>query len=342
MIRTLNAIVNGQVLSESEAQAAMSLILSGQATPEQIGAFLTAFHFRPPSGAELTGFAKILRAQAHKVSLDSTIADSAVDVCGTGGDGLGSFNVSTCVAFVVAASGHPIAKHGNRAVSSKCGSFDVLEKLGVPFAEDASSTNAMLNRFSLAFLYAPSFHPVLKSLALLRRSLGFRTVFNALGPLLNPTGVKRQLIGVYSDLLILPVAETLRTLGAKRAMVVHGEDGTDEISTSAPTRIAYLNDEKIELIHVRPEDFQITSVPNAAIVGGDATRNAELFRQALSRQPSAYRDIVLINAAAALVVSGKTDHLQDGFALARETVECGKALDLLNSMIQNAKAEVKA
>lgn len=340
MVRALKAVMEGRTLPEAEARSAMIALLSGETPIEQIAAFLTSFHFRPPTGEELAGFVSALRGQALTVDLDASVAHDLIDVCGTGGDGLGSFNVSTCVAFVVAASGQSIAKHGNRAVSSRCGSFDVLEALEVPFAEDAESTRAMLEAHGLAFLFAPSFHPALKRLAPLRRNLGFRTVLNALGPLLNPVGVRRQLIGVYSDHLLVPMAEALGRLGADRALIVRGEDGSDEISISAATRMAFLDRGRIEVSQIEPEDFGLARAPVTTIAGGDPRENAERLRFALSGEPSPCRDIVLLNAAAALMVGGKAVDIREGLWIAAEAIDSGRARTLLKEMARRNASSV--
>lgn len=332
MTETLKLLVNGFDLEADSAESIMSEIISGQIRPEQVGAFLATLHFRPPTSRMLAGFARAFRKHTVSVPLNPEIANDVVDVCGTGGDGLQSFNVSTAVAFVTAASGQPVAKHGNRAVSSRCGSFDVLEALGVPFADTPEEATQSLRRHRLAFMYAPSFHPALRELTPVRRALGFRTVFNVLGPLLNPAGVRRQLVGVYSPDLVEPVAETLGELGAIEAMVVHGADGADELSISAPTKIAHLRDGRVQIRTVAPENFGLNRAVPESIAGADPMQNARILANVLSGEPGPRRDMVILNAAAALVVGGRAHDLQEGVKIARTTLESGKARALLDEM----------
>lgn len=332
MTEELKQLVNGHDLEADSSESLMNHIISGETRPEQIGALLATLHFRPPSAKMLAGFVRSFRRRKVDITLGPELADQAVDVCGTGGDGLKSFNVSTAVAFVAAAAGQPVAKHGNRAVSSRCGSFDVLEALGVPFADTPEEATLSLRRYRLAFMYAPSFHPALRELTPLRRSLGFRTVLNALGPLLNPAGVRRQLIGVYSPSLVTPVAEALGELGAIEAMVVHGTDGADEVSISAPTHIAHLRDGAVHHMTIAPENFGLKRSPAEAIEGGDASQNARILASVLRGEPGPRRDIVLLNTAAALVVGGKAESLHAGIELADHALRAGKAHALLDQM----------
>jgi anthranilate phosphoribosyltransferase len=328
--RILKTLMDGQVLAESEAEQMMLAILSGEAHPEQIGAMLTALHFRAPVADELSGFVKALRSQTESIHCENS--ENILDVCGTGGDGVGSFNVSTSVAFVVAATGQKVAKHGNRAVSSRCGSFDVLEALGVPFATTPAEALADLSRHNLSFLFAPAFYPVLQKLGPLRRNLGVRTVFNALGPLLNPLRVGRQLMGVYSETLLIPVAEAFRNLGAKEVLIVRGEDATDELSLAASTRLVHLKNGHIEIRSIHPSELGLTSQPLSAIAGGDSHENARLLLGVLQGQKNAYRDVTLLNASAALMVAGQAKDLSHGVTLASEAIDSGRALLLLENM----------
>lgn len=332
MTETLKLFVNGFELDADSSEAIMNEIIAGRMRPEQVGAFLATLHFRPPTARMLAGFVRAFRKHTVTVPLNPDLTNTLVDVCGTGGDGLQSFNVSTAVAFVTAAAGQPVAKHGNRAVSSRCGSFDVLEALGVPFADTPEEAAQSLKRHRLAFMYAPSFHPALRELAPVRRALGFRTVFNVLGPLLNPAGVRRQLVGVYSQDLVVPVAETLGELGAIEAMVVHGADGADELSISAPTKVAHLRDERVHLSIVAPEDFGLNRAVPEAIVGSDPDVNARILANVLSGEPGPRRDMVILNAAAALVVGGRAQDMHEGISIARTTLETGKARALLDEM----------
>jgi anthranilate phosphoribosyltransferase len=333
----LKKLLTGQSLSETEAEATMVKILNGTARDEQIGAFLTTLHFRAPVAEELSGFVKALRSQSESVRCEFS-PDELLDVCGTGGDGSGSFNVSTAVAFVVAGAGQKVAKHGNRAVSSRCGSFDVLEALGVPFAMNGDQASEFLHAFGVCFLYAPAFYPVLQRLGPLRKSLGVRTVFNVLGPLLNPLCPSRQLMGVYAENLLSPVAECLNKLEATETLVVRGEDGTDEISLSGLTHMRHLKNGQVQALKIRPEELKISSQPVSAISGGDVATNAELLLSVLKGTPGAYRDVTLLNAAAALMVGGKASSLSEGLGLAQESLDSGKALSVLSSIRENSVA----
>lgn len=328
MSQILKSLFEGKSLTEAEAVQAMQSILSGELASEQIGAMLTIWHYRPPVAAELTGFVNAIRSQSERVRSSFQSCD-LLDVCGTGGDGSGSFNVSTTVAFVVAAAGQLVAKHGNRAVSSKCGSFDVLEALGIPFAETFHEAEISLAEFGITFLYAPAFYPVLKKLGPIRRSLGVRTIFNALGPMLNPLCAGRQLMGVYSESLMLPVAKAFQQLGASRSLIVRGEDGSDEVSLAGKTKMIFLEREGVTESFVHPTDFGISTAPLSAIAGGDAGENARLVLSVLKGEPGAYREVVLLNSAAAFLVGGKVRSLQEGLTLAAETIDAGKALKLV-------------
>lgn len=325
MISALQKVLSGGVLTREQAQATLARVLSGEAAPEQTGALLAAYALRDPVATELAGFASAVRALAPTGLGRSGL----LDVCGTGGDGLGTFNVSTGVAFVVAACGQPVAKHGNRAVSSRCGSFDVLEALGVRTAADVAEAGVQLDRFGLSFLFAPRFHASLATVGALRRNLGVRTVFNILGPLANPVGVDRQLVGVYSPRLVEPVARALQELGATRALVVSGLDGMDEIGLEGLTRAALLESGQVRLFDIDPQALGLARPARESIVGGDASLNARLLQTALSGAPGAPADIVALNAGAALFAAGRVIDLAAGLALAREALETGRARALL-------------
>lgn len=256
-----------------------------------------------------------------------------MDTCGTGGDRKGTFNISTASAFVVAAAGQPVAKHGNRAVSSRSGSADILEALGVRLLTDPRAMETCLDELGLAFLYAPALHPAMKEAAPIRRALGLRTIFNILGPLTNPAGAPFQLVGVYEARLVPLVAEALRQLGVKRALVVHGEDGLDEVSLSAPTLVAEVEEGRVKTYRVRPEDMGLPRRSPEAIRGGDANENAVILRKVLSGEESPYRDVVLLNSGAALYAAGRTLTWKEGVELARETILSGKALALLEDFV---------
>jgi anthranilate phosphoribosyltransferase len=335
MIKTMNTLLEGKSLSREQAQDAMSKVIEGLVTPEQVGAFLIALRIKQESVEEISGFLDCLRKRAVKVPISSKDLEDLMDVCGTGGDASGTFNVSTTVAFVVAAAGQPIAKHGNRSVSSRSGSFDVLEELGLTYTSDPEKVSHSIRDFGIGLFFAPAFHPSLKTLAALRKNLGVYTIFNALGPLLNPAGVKRQLIGVYSPLLLEKMANVLSQSGAEEAMIVRGEDGMDEISLSSPTQVSHLKAGKVRNYTLTPEEVGLKSAPAESLKGGSARENAQILLQILRSEAGPKRDIVLFNAAAALMVGGKASDLKEGVARAREAIDSGKALALLKRMGAN-------
>lgn len=321
----LKRVSAGQTLSETDAHAAFGEIMAGEITPVRIAAFLTALAVRKPTVEEITGAARAMRGAMRKVNAPA----GAIDVCGTGGDGHGTLNVSTAVAFVVAACGVPVAKHGNRSASSLTGAADVLEVLGVPVKLEAEAASKALHENNFAFLFAQLYHPAMKHVGPVRAELGFRTIFNILGPICNPAGVKRQLIGVFSPEWIEPMANVLAALGTEKAFVVHGADGLDEISLSGPTHAAILENGSIALAKIVPEDAGLKPAPLSAIQGGDAKENAAAIRTLFDGEKSAFRDIVLLNAAAALVIADKANDLKKGVALATEAIDSGKAKQTL-------------
>ncbi len=326
MIYALKKVSSGKSLSSAEAEEVMGQILSGSAKPEQVGALLLSLRAKKESASELVGFAKALRRQAILVSTDSP---SLMDLCGTGGDGAHTFNISTTTSFVVAAAGQPLAKHGNRAVSSACGSSDVLDVLGVPPCLTPEDVRSQLSCHGLAFLFAPAFHPVLKTLASLRKNLGVRTAFNLLGPLLNPARVKRQLIGVFDPSLVRTLAETLEILGSEEVMIVCGFDGLDEVSLTAATHVAHLKRGSIHTYNLHPEDHGLSLVKTQALTGGDAVENAKILESILDGETGPRRDVVLLNAAAALVVGGTAEDMNEGIFLAKRAIDSNAARDLL-------------
>lgn len=329
MTELLSKLLKGESLSRSQAYEIMDQLCQGTCTPEQASAVLIALKMKSEAVEEIVGFVQCLKAKALPVSSPK---DNLMDVCGTGGDSLGTFNVSTTVAFVVAASGQPIAKHGNRSVSSRSGSFDVLEALGLTFSSDPVKINHSIERFGLGFLFAPAFHPVLKQLSVLRKSLGVATIFNILGPLLNPIPVKRQVIGVYDKKFLDKIALSLNEMGAQEAMVVHGADGLDEFSISGPTFVTHLKDKKIFNLMVTPEDMGLRSHPLQEIKGGSAQDNAKILTSILAGEKGAKRDTVVLNAAAALVVGGIAGDFKEGVRRAQEAIDSGKALSILKEM----------
>jgi anthranilate phosphoribosyltransferase len=337
MIEALKLLIKNCAMNSEEAQDIMSSIIDGRAGPEQVGAFLMGLHFNPPNGAMLAGFVRALKKHAQLVSLPPQISDHAIDVCGTGGDGLGTFNISTAVSFVTAAAGQPVVKHGNRSVSSRCGSFDVLEALSIPFSNTPEDAIECLTRFNVAFLYAPSFHPVLRRLAQVRKQMGVRTIFNALGPLLNPASIRRQLIGVYSANLVLPLAEALREMQADRAMIVHGDDGGDELSLCAPTTVAHLQHGSIHVSKVTPEQFGFQEAKPRDLRGGNAQENADILKRIFDGEKGPRRDVVVWNTAAALFVGGKTHDLHAGIRLAQETLDSGRVHKLFQNLTNQTR-----
>jgi anthranilate phosphoribosyltransferase len=332
MNQLLNALIKGQTLSSHDAETVITAMISGDVRAEQIGAFLVALQFRPPSGDVLAGFVRGFRRHQTSVGVDESTANLIVDVCGTGGDGHGTFNISTTVAFVAAGAGQLVAKHGNRAVSSQCGSFDVLEALGVPFADTPAEALRSIQSYGLAFLFAPTYHPKFREFSQIRKSLGIRTVFNVLGPLLNPAGVKRQLIGVYSRDLVEPMAQALRVLGTTEAMVVCGDDGSDEISLCSATHVAHLKNGEIHSFQMNPEEFGFKIADSESLKGGDAKYNARVMLRVLEGELGPRRDVVVMNAAAALVVGGRCANLQAGIKQAQHAIDSGRALRILENM----------
>lgn len=319
-------VLSGETLDKQAAEHAFEAILSGTLDPIDISAFLTALKVRGETAAEILGAAKVLRRSADP----SLAPEGAIDTCGTGGDGLSTLNVSTTVALVLAAGGVPVAKHGNRSVSSRSGSSDVLAELGVAFLQPRDAVREALQRFHISFLFAPSFHATMAAVAPIRKTLKARTIFNLLGPLANPAGVKRQLLGTYDARWCLPMAEVLRDLGSEKAWVVHGADGQDEISISGKTLVTELSHGAIDSFEIAPEDAGVNRHPLSAIRGGDAAFNAAAMRSVLSGDPGAYHDTVALNAAAAFLVADKVTTLNDGAALASGIMNSGKALALLD------------
>jgi anthranilate phosphoribosyltransferase len=329
-VSTLKRLSQGQTLNEEDAARAFGEIMAGGISQPRIAAFLTALALRTPTVAEITGAARAMRGAMRKVDAP----EGAIDVCGTGGDGHGTLNVSTAVAFVVAACGVPVAKHGNRSASSRTGAADVLEALGVPVKLEPDAASASLHKNNFVFLFAQAYHPAMKHVGPVRAELGFRTIFNILGPISNPAGVKRQLIGVFSPDWTLPMANVLAALGTEKAIVVHGADGLDEISLSGPTHAAILESGKIVRRDITPEEAGLARAPLSAIEGGDAAENAAAIRALLAGEKNAFRDIVLLNAAAALTIAGKAKDLKSGAALAASAIDSGKAKELLARVSQ--------
>jgi anthranilate phosphoribosyltransferase len=314
------AITSGRVLTREEARAAMSSVMAGEATPAQLGALLAALAVRGETPDEISGFAEAMRAAALPV----TIRDGAIDTCGTGGDRSNSFNISTVSAIVAAATGARVAKHGNRAASSACGSADVLEALGVKIDLGPEGVAACVEEVGIGFMFAPRYHPAMKHAAPVRREIGIRTVFNVLGPLANPAGVRRQLLGVPSPALGSTMARVLADLGAERALVVHG-GGLDEIDPSGPTAAWELRDGAITERTIEPEQMGLERAARDTIVGGDAARNAAIARAVLEGGDGGARVAVLLNAGAACYVAGLAESVREGVALAKAAIASGAA-----------------
>lgn len=309
-------------LSRAQAEAAFGHLFDGSATPAQIGGLLMAMRARGESVAEYTAAAAVMRANCNAVRAP----EGAMDIVGTGGDGKGTLNISTATAFVVAGTGVPVAKHGNRNLSSKSGAADAIGQMGVDVMVGPEVVERALNEVGIGFMMAPMHHPATRHVMPVRQELGCKTIFNILGPLTNPAGVKRQLTGAFAIDLIFPMAETLKELGSEAAWLVHGADGTDEISISGPTSVAALKGNEISAIEVHPEDAGLPVHPFQAILGGTPEENGAAFRALLDGATGAYRDAVLLNAAAALLVADKVNSLTEGVEMAAESIDSGAAL----------------
>jgi anthranilate phosphoribosyltransferase len=316
-------------LSEADAREAALALMTGEAPASQVGGLLGAMRGRGESAFELLGFARALRERATPFALSG---EGLVDTCGTGGDGLGTFNVSTLAGLVAAGAGARVAKHGNRAVSSRCGSADLLEALGVRIDGTPGFAARCVSETGFGFLFAPHYHQTLRHLAPIRRELGFRSIFNLVGPLANPAQVRRQVIGVPAASYLAPVAEALRELGARHAYVVHGHDGSDEISLTGPTSVVEIREGGLTTFTLRPEDVGLAPCAAHDLEGGDAPGNAALARSILSGEHGPLRDFVVLNAAAALVVSGGARTLQEGAAAAAAAIDSSRALAVLNCL----------
>jgi anthranilate phosphoribosyltransferase len=342
----LQKIVTGEDLSRVEAEAAMEQILCGTASDAQIAGLLTALRMKGETVDELVGFATAMRRHAPPIvaSQPWPAEEALVDTCGTGGDAAGTFNVSTAAAFVVAGAGVRVAKHGNRSISSKCGSADVLEHLGVRIDLPPERVAQAIEEIGIGFLFAPVMHSATRHAMPARRELRMRTVFNLLGPLTNPAGASAQVVGVYDASLTELIARALGELGVRRAMVVHGADGLDEISIAGETYVSELRDAMVQSYTVTPEDFGLHRAPLEAIRGGDAKHNAEIIRNIfgqsqLPRAHGPHREIVLANAAAALVVAGRASDFLAGVNLAAESIDSGAARDKLEALVAFSAAE---
>ncbi|MBN8941398.1 MAG: anthranilate phosphoribosyltransferase [Rhizobiales bacterium] len=328
-------VAGGASLGRAEAERAFNMIMSGEATPSQVGGFLMALRVRGETVEEITAAVATMRAKMVTVEAP----DDAVDVVGTGGDASHSLNISTCAAFIVAGAGIPVAKHGNRALSSRSGAADCLMALGVKIDLPPQAISRCVREAGIGFMFAPAHHPAMKHVGPTRVELGTRTIFNLLGPLSNPAGVKRQMVGVFSRQWVEPLAEVLNNLGSTRAWVVHGSDGLDEITGSGPTAVAELRDGRVSTFQIGPGDVGLQPCAVGALKGGDADYNAAALRAVLTGARNAYRDVAALNAAAALVVSGKAATLPDGFAMAEAAIDSGAAAMRLDRLIAVSNAE---
>jgi anthranilate phosphoribosyltransferase len=326
----IGKVATGATLTRDEASGAFEQMFAGEATPSQMGALLMGLRVRGETVDEISGAVSAMRSKMLRVAAPA----NAIDVVGTGGDASGSFNISTCAALIVAGAGVPVAKHGNRALSSRSGAADVLTALGVNINLSPEAVGRCITEAGIGFMFAPAHHPAMKNVGPTRVELGTRTIFNLLGPLSNPASVKRQMVGVFSKQWTTPLAQVLKNLGAERAWIVHGSDGLDEITTSGPTSVAALEDGHIKTFEISPDEFGLRKVKPEALRGGDAAENAQAVMNVLKGKASAFRDVALFNAAAALVVAGKAKDLKDGLHAAAHSVDSGEAEGRLGRLIK--------
>jgi len=322
-------VATGANLSRAEAASAFDRMMSGEATPSQMGGLLMALRVRGETVDEITGAVTTMRAKMLSVKAPP----DAVDIVGTGGDASGSYNISTCAAFIVAGAGVPIAKHGNRALSSRSGAADVLQALGVNIDLNAEQVGLCIRDSGIGFMFAPAHHPAMKNVGPTRVELGTRTIFNLLGPLSNPAGVKRQMVGTFSRHWIEPMVQVLNNLGSERVWAVHGSDGLDEITTSGPTSVAELKDGKVRTFEIVPEDAGLRRAKPEALRGGDASHNAAALLDVLKGKPGPFRDVAILNAAATLIVAAKAGDLKEAAALAAKAIDSGEAEGRLDRLI---------
>ena len=331
----LAQVATGRSLDRAQARAAMEVILRGEAGDAHIAALLAALRTKGETVEEIVGFAEALRAHARPLfAANGRPAGRLVDTCGTGGDAAGTFNVSTAAAFVAAAAGARVAKHGNRSVSSRCGSADVLEALGVNILAEPERVAAAIRELGIGFIFAPSVHTAMRNAQRARRQLGGRTVFNLLGPLTNPAGVDAQVVGVPEPRWLEPMAEALRALGVRHAFVVHSRDGLDEASLAAATEVVELRDAQTQRFELTPEDFGLPRAPREALAGGDAETNAKIIERVFAGERGPQRDVVLMNAALALVVAGQARDYREGVAQSRQALESGAARERLRALVE--------
>lgn len=335
----LEKLVRHEDLTTDEAAGVMEQVMTGEAPPAALGALLTALVMKGERPAEIVGFARTMRDRAVRLSAP---AGDVFDTCGTGGDRSGTFNISSAAALVVAACGVKVAKHGNRSVSSRCGSADVFEQLGVRIDAPPPAVERSLHEANIAFFFAPTFHPSMKHAAQTRRNLGIRTAFNLLGPLTNPAGARRQIVGVPRPELTELLARSLLLLGSDRAWVVHGADGIDELSTTGYTKVSECRDGTVNTFYVHPADFGLPKGTIAGLKGGDAAENAAIVRGVLDGRQGHARDVVLLNAGAALFVAGHSDSVKDGIAIAGAAIDSGAARATLDRLARSSGSEAVA
>lgn len=344
----IGKIILQQDLTETEMIEVMNQIMGGEATPAQVGAFITALRMKGETIEEITGAARVMRDHATPIRVGAALdidreeinqdRETILDTCGTGGSGTKSFNISTTVAFVVSACGVKVAKHGNRSISSACGSADVLEALGVNLNITPAQVESCINEIGVGFLFAPALHGAMKHAIGPRREIGIRTIFNILGPLTNPAGADRQVLGVYDEKLVEVLAKVLLKLGCQRGFVVHGQDGMDEITLTGPTRVAEINEGQVTLSTIEPEDFGLRRCLLGALQGGDAEENAAIVRSVLTGAEGPKRDIVLLNAAYALVAAGVVEGVDAGLQKARNVLDEGLAKAKLDGLVNLTNA----
>jgi anthranilate phosphoribosyltransferase len=335
---SIHLAVEGLHLSREQAARAVDAMLEGTASETQMAALLVALRMKGETPDEIAGAALALRSRAERVHVADPTRERLIDTCGTGGDGAHTFNISTTAAFVAAAGGAAVAKHGNRAVSSQCGSADVLAALGVALELTCAQVATCIEECGIGFLFAPRHHAAMRHVAPVRKALGLRTLFNLLGPLVNPAGARRQVMGVYASHLVPVVARTLAELGCDRAFVVHGEGGLDEITTAGVTRVCEVRGGAVREFSITPEELGLDRAPLESLRGGDAMTNAALLRAVLQSEPGPRRTAVLLNAGAALAASGVCDDLRDGVELAARALDSGAALDRLERLIVRSQA----
>ncbi|TET36846.1 MAG: anthranilate phosphoribosyltransferase [Planctomycetota bacterium] len=325
----LDKLLNGIDLEENEAAEAMTEIMDGRASPTQMAAYLVALRAKGESISELAGSLRSMRSFMRKVDIGD---DTAIDLCGTGGDGKGTFNISTTSAFVVAGAGVKVAKHGNRAASSQCGSADLLEELGVTLTLEPEQVAHCISEVGMGFMFAPAFHPAMKNVAPVRKELGVRTIFNMLGPLANPAGVTKQMVGVFNPALMENFAHALGRLGGESAVIVHC-DGYDEATTTGPVEVALLRSGEVTSIRISPEELGLAKSKPEALTGGTAANNAQITKSILSGEEGPRTDTVLLNSALALYAAGKIDIVKNGIDMARVSIASGKAINVLNNLV---------